>query len=265
MVFRTKWQIGIDQLAGAVANGLRFSYVVFDEDYGRVPAFWFELDRLGQLGVGEVRGSMHGWATPPRCRSGRAEHGSKRIDRLVTYSPVFTRQKWRTVTVRDTTRGPSVWRVKAARIQLVAGTHPTHRGPSIPTERRYWLVVAENVRSGERKYILSNATGRVDPADLLGVLLARWHIEKWFERAKQECGFGAFEVRTYRSLIRHWLSARIAMFFLASQTRRLRGEKSADHTGTDRRRGQYIGLEDMAAMGPFMANSDRAMRLLSMA
>jgi hypothetical protein len=32
---------------------------------------------------------------------------------------------------------------------------------------------------------------------------ADWHVEKWFERAKQETGFGDFEVRTYRSLIRH--------------------------------------------------------------
>ena len=42
---------------------------------------------------------------------------------------------------------------------------------------------------------------------------------------------GAFEVRTYCSLIRHWLCSRIAMLFLAEQTQRLRGEKSTDHAG----------------------------------
>ena len=45
---------------------------------------------------------------------------------------------------------------------------------------------------------------------------------------------GAFEVRTYCSLIRHWLCSRIAMLFLAEQTHRLRGEKSADYAGASR-------------------------------
>ena len=62
--------------------------------------------------------------------------------------------------------------------------------------------------------------------DMLTAAFARWHIEMWFERAKQEAGLGAFEVRTYRSLLRHWFCSRLAMYFLAAQTQRLRGEKS---------------------------------------
>ncbi len=48
---------------------------------------------------------------------------------------------------------------------------------------------------------------------------------------------GAFEVRTYCSLIRHWLCSRIAMLFLAEQTQRLQGKKSTHHAGAsgDRR------------------------------
>ena len=65
---------------------------------------------------------------------------------------------------------------------------------------------------------------KADVKELLRGAFARWHVEKWFERAKQEAGFGAFEVRTYTSLLRHWLSSVRAMFFLASATQRLRGE-----------------------------------------
>jgi hypothetical protein len=54
-------------------------------------------------------------------------------------------------------------------------------------------------------------------------------VEKWFERARQEAGLGAFEVRTYKSLIRHWLCVRIAMIFLAEQTTRLREKKSTNY------------------------------------
>jgi hypothetical protein len=80
---------------------------------------------------------------------------------------------------------------------------------------------------------------------MMTVAFARWHVEKWFERAKQEAGFGAFEVRTYRSLIRHWLCSRMVMYFLAAQTQRLRGEKSADHAGAGGGSRQYLGVEDL--------------------
>ena len=80
---------------------------------------------------------------------------------------------------------------------------------------------------------------------MLMVAFARWHVEKWFERAKQEAGLGAFEVRTYKSLIRHWLCCRLVMYFLAAQTQRLRGEKSTDYSGAGGGCGQYAGLEDL--------------------
>ncbi len=47
-------------------------------------------------------------------------------------------------------------------------------------------------------------------------------METWLERAKQKCGGGAFEVRTYQSLIRHWLCSRIGMYIPAAETTQLR-------------------------------------------
>jgi hypothetical protein len=57
-------------------------------------------------------------------------------------------------------------------------------------------------------------------------------VQKWFERCEQEAGFGSFEVRTYRSLMRHWLASRSAMYFLASQAASfITGEYIAVNTG----------------------------------
>ena len=117
--------------------------------------------------------------------------------------------------------------------------------PSRPTDRQYWLIVARHVRSGEIQYFVSNAPASASLPELLTAALARWHVEKWFERALQETGFGDFEVRTYTSLIGHWLCSRLAMYFLAEQTQRLRGEKSADHAGAGGRGGQHLGVEDL--------------------
>jgi SRSO17 transposase len=239
--YRPKWRIAIDQVESAIGEGVRFSWMTFDEDYGKVPAFWFELNRLGQRSIGEVPANFYCWATWPHCRSKQAAHASKRVDNVCRFSPVFRKQSWKRVHIKDTTRGPVIWEVKAGRVHLVdASTEPSR-----PTDRRYWLIVARNTATKETKYFVSNAAASTPLEQMLPAAFARWHVEMWFERAKQETGFGSFEVRTYQSLIRHWLCSRMAMYFLAAQTQRLRGEKSADHAGAGSRGGERSGLGDM--------------------
>jgi len=237
VVYRRKWEISLDQVQEVIGDGVRFSWLTFDEEYGSVPAFWFGLDRLGQRGIGEARANFRCWPTRPHCRSTQAAHASKRVDNVCRHSPVFTQQKWRTVTIKDTTRGPMVWEIKTAQVCLVDASGPV----SQPTDRKYWLLLARNPATGETKYFVSNAGANTPLAEMLEVAFARWHVEMWFRRAKQETGFGAFEVRTYTSLIRHWLSSRMAMYFLATATQRLRGEKSPDHAGTGGRRRERLG------------------------
>jgi SRSO17 transposase len=237
LVYRRKWEISLDQVQEVIGDGVRFSWLTFDEEYGSVPEFWFGLDRLGQRGIGEVRANFRCWTTRPHCRSPQAAHASRRVDNVCRHSPVFTKKKWRTVTIKDTTRGPMVWEIKTAQVHLVDASGPV----SQPTDRKYWLILARNPATGETKYFVSNAAANTPLAEMLEVAFARWHVEMWFRRAKQETGFGAFEVRNYTSLIRHWLSSRMAMYFLATATQRLRGEKSPDHAGAGGRRRERLG------------------------
>jgi SRSO17 transposase len=243
LVHRPKWRIALDQLKRAIANGVRFWFTVFDEDYGKVPAFWFELDAMGQQAIGEVPANFYAFARRPAYRSLQKAHRPKRVDNLCRFSPLFRAQPWRRVTIRDATRGPIRWDVRMARVHLVDKSSK----PSGPTDRQYALLIARNIESGEVKYFISNAAASVPLEDLLSAAFARWSIELWFARAKQEAGLGAFEVRTYCGLLRHWFCSRLAMYFLAAQTQRLRGEKSADHAGAGGRGGEFPGLGDLEA------------------
>jgi SRSO17 transposase len=251
VTYRPKWQIAIDQVAEAVGNGVRFSWLTFDEEYGSVPGFWFELDRLGQRGIGEVRSNFLVWPRLPRCQSTQAAHAAKRVDNVCRFSPAFREQGWYRLKVKDTTRGPAVWELKASRVHLVdtrdglESDEQERARVSRPTDREYWLLVISNVKSGEVKYLVSNATGGANWKQMLHATFARWHVEKWFERAKQEAGFGAFEVRRYQGLMRHWFCATLAMYFLAAQTQRLRGEKSRHHAGAGGRSRQRPGPESV--------------------
>lgn len=251
LVYRPKWEIAVEQIERVMGQGLRFDYVTFDEEYGKVPKFFFELDRLGQKAIGEVPANFRVWVKQPACKSHRAEHSSHRVDNILRHSPTFYSQQWRKMAIKDTTRGPCLWRVKSALVYLVKHKDGKVYCP-VPTHRRYWLIVGSNTDTGVTKYFISNAPAKESLKTLLEIAFSRWHVEKWFERAKQECGFGAFEIRTYTSLIRHWLASRLAMYFLADQTHRLRGEKSADNVGAGSRCCQYVGVEDMAEVSLFV-------------
>jgi len=244
VTYRPKWRIALDQLAEAIGNGVRFSWITFDEEYGRIPSFWFGLDQLGMRAIGEVPSDFRCWPTLPKYGSLRGAFGSKQVNNVYRFSPLFREKKWRRMKIKDTTRGPAIWEVKTARVHFVDASPPDHN-ISYPTDRLYWLIVARNPGTGEVKYFVSNASGKATLKQMMTVAFARWHIEKWFERAKQESGFGAFEVRTYTSLIRHWLCSRMVMYFLAAQTQRLRGEKSADYIGAGCRCGEHVSSEDL--------------------
>src|SRR3972149_3465419 len=153
-----------------------------------------------------------------------------------------------------------MWEIKLARAPLVDSSTE----PSQPTDRQYWLIVAHNPKTKEYKYFVSNAPKKTRLEDMLRAAFARWHVEMWFERAKQETGLGAFEVRTYQSLIRHWLCSRIAMYFLATQTERLRGGKirgshwsrwRRQRTTWPRRSGTATGVRRLT--GPALRNTTR--------
>jgi len=227
---RPAWLIAASMVELAMSRGVRFGWLTFDEEYGRVPEFWFTLDALGQRAIGEAPRDFRCWPTPPRYRSLQKPFASKTVADAVRHSRAFTRQPWREMTIKQTTRGPCVWRIKAARVQLTDGGEPT--------DRRYWLIAAHHPATDEMKYFVSNADGSTEIEPMLRAAWSRWHVEKWFERAKQLTGFGDFEARTHTGLMRHWLCSRLAMLFLAEQATRLRGEKPADHLRADRPWGQ---------------------------
>jgi len=232
MVYRPKWQIALELLDRAVANGVKLPWLTFDEGYGLVPEFHAELDRRGQWYVGEVPRNFHGWCQRPRPLH-KNHHPSSprelkiksppssRVDDLARFSPQFRPQTWQTFQVKDSTKGPIIWQAK------VAVFHISHAG--VPG-RPHRLIVARNALDhNEVKYFVSNAPLNTPLAEMLRVGFARYPIERCFEDDKTEVGMDHFEVRNYRSLKRHLIISSLSLLFLAEVNRQDRGEK----IGTD--------------------------------
>jgi SRSO17 transposase len=225
VVYRSKSDIALEQIKRAVANGVRFDWLTFDEWYGSKPAFLAELETTGLLYVAEVPKHLPCFPSLPKYRSLQKPFQSKRVDSAVIRGKPFLGKKWRKLSLQRKTLAPQVWEIKAEQVYLARDGRPT--------DRTYWLIVARNVQSGEYKYFISNAPPKTALVTLMKVAFTRAGIEHIFRVAKTEIGFSHFEGRNYRGLMRHMILCQLAMLFVAEQTTRLRGGKSGSDDGAD--------------------------------
>jgi SRSO17 transposase len=242
VVYRPKWQIGLEQIVRALGNGVRFAWMTFDEGYGGKPPFLRALDEIGQNFVGEVPVSFTAWTCPPsvlyREHAGDRRPGRPRkfprlraknnppveVRHIVSYSPLFRREDWQTYHVKDGHKGPMVWKAKRIRVWLQDKN-------GLPT-RPHHLLAAYNVLEPEKiKYFISNAPENTTVETLLLVAFSRWKIERMFEDGKSELGLDHFEVRRFPSIRRHLILSCISSLFLAEFHQAHRGEKSAPDGG----------------------------------
>jgi SRSO17 transposase len=203
--YRPKWRIALDQLCRLSENGIRFDWLVFDEGYGAAVPFLQILSLVGQQFVAEIPVNF----TVRNRIAGKA----KRADQRLTAADAKAGRRYRLThkTVKN-----SVWRATQATV-FVAGQKQT-------------LIVAINEATAEVKYFVTNATNAT-LAKVLAVAFRRWTVEHGFRLGKQEAGLMHFEGRDYLGLIRHLIMSLVVLGFVATHTERLRGEKSADHSG----------------------------------
>ena len=226
VVYRPKWEIALGQIQRALSNGVRFSWLTFDEWYGGKPPFLRVLDGLGQNYVAELPTNFVGWTRPPevlyREHAREKRRGPRRklprlkvrntppaeVREILRHSPILRQVSWERFHVKDGTKGPMVWEAK----QIPFWIKDENGLPS----RAHHLMVARNVlKPDEVKFFLSNAPTSTPVEVLLLVAFSRWRIERLFEDSKTELGMDHFEVRKYPSIARHLILTCISHLFLA--------------------------------------------------
>jgi len=266
VVYRPKWQIGLEQLLRARGNGLRLAWLTFDEGYGGKPPFLRALNTLGQDYIGEVPANFTLWTKlptvlyrehacdrrgrPPRLpRLKRKNNPRVEVQNVAAYSPLLRRQRWEVYHVKDGHKGPMVWQTKRLTVWL-----PDEHG--LPTAPHQLLVARSVLEPQVLKYFLSNAPERAPTETLLLVAFSRWKIERLFEDGKGELGLDHFEVRQFQSIQRHLILSCLSYLFLAEFHQRERGEKP----GVDGGPGPHGDLEAgglVVAWGPLLASVGR--------
>jgi SRSO17 transposase len=238
LVYRPKWQIALELYDRAVANGLRFEWLTFDEGYGSKPEFLRELSSRSQMYVGEVPRSFAAWLDPPRVVTRRYRRNGKgrgrKTPRLASGSPPIRRvdellndkqlvdQPWKRFHVKDGEKGPVVWECKHCMITI-------KDAQGLPGQRLH-LVVARNVLEPEElKFFVSSGPVETRLETLLLVAFSRWRVERCFEDHKSEIGLDQYEGRRYLGLKRHLIISAVSYLFLARVRQDWAKKKSGDH------------------------------------
>ena len=219
VTYRPKYEIALEILDRARANGVWFSWLGADGWYGQKPKFLDGLRQREQRFVVEIPCNFRCWSYDPG--QSQRPRPAKEVRNLACYSRHMMRQAWTRVYLKDTDKGPLVWEAKGMPVwvELEGEVY----GP-------WWLVWARDVtQPSEEKFFLSNASGGVPFEVILHVGFARWPVERCLQDEKSELGMSHFEVRKYPSICRHLILTLVSHLFLARQTQRLRGEKSGHH------------------------------------
>jgi len=239
--YRPKWVIAEEMIERALVNGIRFSWLTFDEGYGGKPPFLRGLETMGQNYVAEIPVSTMGWTRPPElhCQDHARDKAAGAVSRrarlkvrntpavevrnVLKYSPVLREIPWERFQVKEGEKGPMVWEAK--RIDLwIKDENGLPVGP-------YHLVIARPVLAlNQIKYFLSNGPISTPLEVLLLVAFSRWRIERMFEDSKTELGMDHFEVRKYLSIQRHLALTCVSHLFLAEFWLAHRDKKNGTHS-----------------------------------
>jgi SRSO17 transposase len=206
VVYRPKWRIALEEVDTALGNGVRLDWLTFDEEYGKAPEFLAGLDERDLRFVGEAPRSL-------ACRlagaGGRPAGGEESSPAdLVLVRALAGRAVAVRVPRQDL--ADEVWQAAEVPAWLRLG-----KGWSA---RPYRLLLAYNARTGELKYLVSNAPAEVGLEVLVRVGFCRAAVEQCFEAQKGELGFGHYEGRNYTGLLRHLALCCLAGLFAAERT-----------------------------------------------
>ena len=230
VVYRPKHHIALELLDRAKTNGVHREWLTADIWYSEKPDFLAGLEQRHRRYVVEIPRNLQGWLYNPGAEP---RHPPRGVEELCHHARQLTRQEWTAFHIKDTEKGPLVWKVKSAPFWLwrggrvLAGYHLIWAHDPLHPEEEKWLLVWDPLEDKLETW--------------LHVGFARWPVERTLQDKKSELGLSHFEVRKYQGLMRHLYITMVSHLFLARQTQRLRGEKPSHHAEPGSRRRQRIG------------------------
>jgi SRSO17 transposase len=225
VVFKTKWQLGLDMIDQARSWGLPDRIVVTDGGYGDTTEFRDGLEARQLPYVVGVSSTLGVWTTPPKAnipprhpgRGGPATRYDYGKQRPVSAQQAAGKAKgWKLIRWRQGTKGWLESRFVAMRVQP---SHGFVRGQ--PPHKEVWLLGEWPESEKEpSKYFLCNLPETYTLRRLVRLAKCRWKIEQDYQQLKEELGLDHYEGRSWIGWHHHTTLVMMAHAFLTLETLR---------------------------------------------
>jgi SRSO17 transposase len=212
--FATKPQIAVVLLEQALRDGVSPGPVLADSVYGDSSDFRAELRRLDLEFFLQATGSSHkGWIQePPTERKFKRRYVSPSAPASQTLAEIASSlpaAAWKHCSWKAADGKTRRTRLAWIEVYLAHGLRET--GGEL---EKVWLVV--DWPQGEPPYHFYLAAFKSPPAKArcLRLSRSRWHVEQYFQRAKDDLGLDHFEGRSWRGFHHHLVLSAIAYLFV---------------------------------------------------
>lgn len=218
--FKTKLELALDMIQSDVAAGVEFDWVGGDGLYGHGLEFGNALENSGLKFVLDVHYDQKIYPIKPSLfvpekTAGRgpkptkkqADHDSIQVKWYAKHLHPF---EWKTIAVRNGTKGPVTLSVHTAQVWVWDGEadHVTERV----------LVISRNHADHKMKYSLSNVDYRSTPIERLAYMQAqRYWVERAFQEAKSELGMSDYQVRKWDAWHHHMALVMLSLSFIVKE------------------------------------------------
>jgi SRSO17 transposase len=191
-----------------------------DAGYGKGPGFCLALDEMEEIFVVDLHSDFHVYLedpkpyVPQKTKKGGRPTQKYRTDResveVGTFVASLAAGIWKTMTLRDTTRGGLKVRICSLPVYLWDGK----------SERaKCWTLIVTKSLGGnpDTKISLTNAPEQTTLRRLGWMQRQRYWVERVFEDGKSECGMADYQVRKWSAWHHHMALVMMAMLFMLSE------------------------------------------------
>jgi len=218
--FRTKPELGLEIVRHGRENKLRFGWVGADAGYGKGPGFCLALDGMGETFVVDLHSDFHVYLRDPKpylpektAKNGRPFQKYQTDEKSIEVRDIVKSvsvQRWKTMTLRDTTRG--VLKVRIFRIPVYVWDGESE------IVKCWTLVVSESLgKNPDTKISLANTPKFTTLRRLGWMQRQRFWVERVFEDAKSECGMADYQVRKWSAWHHHMALVMMSMLFMLTE------------------------------------------------
>ena len=220
VAFRTKSELALALIAQAHADGVCPAPVLGGTAYGDSGDFRAGLRQLGLEFFLQVESTHKGWTEPVALERKRTRYSlaadAPASRTLAEIAAGFSSQQWKPCSWKTAKGETQHTRIAWCEVYLEHFLRQDGKEPE-----KAWLVIDwPKGAPAPYHYYLAHLHRPPAKARCLKLSRSRWHIEQYFQRAKDDLGLDHFEGRSWRGFHHHLVLSAAAYLFILVQYNR---------------------------------------------